>query len=168
LTFLRGAASQERTRAHLAALEVLWVGVRCDPVTAAGREIARGDRGTGMAASQAEMVHRDGVYDLKVDTSHAESSGLRPHDCRPRPRMTIRLRHPAGVDDVVSAAHAAIVARYWAALRLLLHPYLHWTDSDGHVLRGRGKVLAMLERVDAPAPPSAVELRDGQIYRWHG
>jgi hypothetical protein len=29
-------------------------------------------------------------------------------------------------------------------------------------------VLAMLERVDAPAPPSAVELRDGQIYRWHG
>jgi chloramphenicol 3-O phosphotransferase len=30
---------------------------------------------TGMAAaSQAEMVHRDGVYDLEVDTSHAESS----------------------------------------------------------------------------------------------
>jgi len=26
----------------------------------------------------------------------------------------------------------------------------------------------MLERVDTPALPKAVELRDGQIYRWHG
>lgn len=38
--FLGGAASQERTRAHLGGLEVLWVGVRCDPEIAAGREIA--------------------------------------------------------------------------------------------------------------------------------
>ncbi len=52
--FLSGAASQERTRTHLAGLEVLWVGVRCDPVIAAGREVARGDRVTGMAATLAE------------------------------------------------------------------------------------------------------------------
>jgi chloramphenicol 3-O phosphotransferase len=71
--FLGGAASQERTRAHLRSLEVLWVGVRCDPVVAAGRETARGDRARGMAASQAELVHKDVVYDIEVDTSHAES-----------------------------------------------------------------------------------------------
>jgi chloramphenicol 3-O phosphotransferase len=71
--FLSGAASQERTRTHLAGLEVLWVGVRCDPVIAAGREIARGDRVTGMAAAQAEIVHQGVVYDLEVDTSHTES-----------------------------------------------------------------------------------------------
>jgi chloramphenicol 3-O phosphotransferase len=71
--FLGGAASQERTRAHLAGLEVLWVGVRCDPAIAAGREIARGDRVAGMAASQAEMVHEGVGYDLEVDTGHAES-----------------------------------------------------------------------------------------------
>jgi hypothetical protein len=51
-------------------------------------------------------------------------------------------------------------------VRLLLHPYLHWTDSSGNTLRGRAKVLAMLERSEAPAPPSSIELRDGQVYRW--
>ncbi|MDT0263689.1 hypothetical protein RM423_20145 [Jatrophihabitans sp. DSM 44399] len=71
--FLSGAASQERTRMHLVGLEVLWVGVRCDPVIAADREIARGDRVTGMAASQAEIVHQGVVYDLEVDTNHTES-----------------------------------------------------------------------------------------------
>ena len=66
-------SSQERTRAYLPGLEVLWVGVRCDPETAIGREIARGDRVRGMAASQAEMAHKSVVYDIEVDTSHAES-----------------------------------------------------------------------------------------------
>jgi chloramphenicol 3-O phosphotransferase len=52
---------------------VLWVGVRCDPEIAVGREIARGDRVIGMAASQAEMVHNGVVYDIEVDTGHTES-----------------------------------------------------------------------------------------------
>jgi chloramphenicol 3-O phosphotransferase len=74
--FLSGAASQRRTRASLAGLDVLWVGVRCDPEIAAAREAARGDRVTGMAASQAGMVHDGVVYDIEVDTSHTE-----PLDC---------------------------------------------------------------------------------------
>jgi chloramphenicol 3-O phosphotransferase len=71
--FLGGSASQERTRAYLSDLEVLWAGVRCDPGIAVGREIARGDRVSGMAASQAEVAHKGVVYDIEVDTSHAES-----------------------------------------------------------------------------------------------
>ena len=71
--FLGGAASQERTRAALAGLDVLWVGVHCDPETVAAREIARGDRPAGMAASQATIVHKDVAYDVEVDTSRAES-----------------------------------------------------------------------------------------------
>jgi len=71
--FLGGAASQERTRAFLVGLEVLWVGVHCDPETAAGREIARGDRTAGMAASQATLVHKGVAYDVEVDTSRTES-----------------------------------------------------------------------------------------------
>jgi chloramphenicol 3-O phosphotransferase len=71
--FLGGAASQERTRSHLDDLRVLWVGVRCDPEIAIGREIARGDRVTGMAASQAEIVHEGVSYDIEVDTGHTES-----------------------------------------------------------------------------------------------
>jgi chloramphenicol 3-O phosphotransferase len=71
--FLGGAAGQQRWQKALGDLQVLWVGVRCDSAVAAGREIARGDRATGMAASQAELVHRGVVYDLEVDTTRTES-----------------------------------------------------------------------------------------------
>jgi chloramphenicol 3-O phosphotransferase len=71
--FLGGAASQRRWRQALAGLDALWVGVRCDAAVAAGREVARGDRVTGMAAAQADMVHQGVAYDLEVDTTRAES-----------------------------------------------------------------------------------------------
>jgi chloramphenicol 3-O phosphotransferase len=71
--FLGGAASQQRWRQALAGLAVLWVAVRCDSAVAAGRELARGDRVQGMAASQAEVVHQGVVYDLEVDTTHTEA-----------------------------------------------------------------------------------------------
>jgi chloramphenicol 3-O phosphotransferase len=71
--FLGGAASQERWRKALDGLGVLWVGVRCDPRVATGRETARGDRVPGMAALQAEMVHRGVSYDMEVDTTRTES-----------------------------------------------------------------------------------------------
>jgi hypothetical protein len=72
------------------------------------------------------------------------------------------------VDAVVAAALDAIERRDWAALRPLLHPYLHWNGVDGARLRGRTNVLAHLETARRPAPPAEVELRDGQIYRWRG
>ena len=71
--FTGGAASQERMRGFLDGLPVLWVGVRCDPEIAAGRELARGDRVAGMAALQATAVHEGVEYDIEVDTSHTES-----------------------------------------------------------------------------------------------
>jgi len=71
--FLGGAASQQRWQKALAGTDVLWVGVRCDSAVAAGREIARGDRVEGMAASQARVVHEGVSYDLEVDTTDAES-----------------------------------------------------------------------------------------------
>lgn len=67
--FLGGAASQERWRTALAGLDVLWVGVRCDPDTAAAREAARGDRPTGMARSQADSAHSGVHYDVVVDSA---------------------------------------------------------------------------------------------------
>jgi chloramphenicol 3-O phosphotransferase len=71
--FLGGAYSQQRWQNVLAGLQVLWVGVRCDAAVATGREVARGDRTIGMAASQAEVVHQGVTYDLEVDTTHAEA-----------------------------------------------------------------------------------------------
>ena len=40
---------------------------------AAGREVARSDRVTGMAESQAELVHQGVAYDMQVDTTHTEA-----------------------------------------------------------------------------------------------
>lgn len=74
---------------------------------------------------------------------------------------------PALVDEVVRAAHDAMAARDWDRLRVMLHPYLHWTAADGSRLRGRSKVMDRLQSASPPRPPAAVELRDGQIYRWH-
>jgi chloramphenicol 3-O phosphotransferase len=71
--FLGGAASQQRWQQALGPLPVLWVGVRCDGAVAAAREIARGDRPAGMAASQAEVVHQGVSYDVEVDTTHTEA-----------------------------------------------------------------------------------------------
>ncbi len=71
--FLCGAAALARVRAHLGGLGVLWVGVRCDPEIAVGRENARGDRVIGMAVSQAEAVHQGVDYDIEVDTGQTES-----------------------------------------------------------------------------------------------
>ena len=71
--FLGGAASQQRWKKALGTVHVLWIGVRCESEIAAGREIARGDRIIGMAASQADVVHQGVVYDLQVDTTHTEA-----------------------------------------------------------------------------------------------
>ena len=76
-------------------------------------------------------------------------------------------RHDGAVEDIAQRAHAAIVEGDWSTVRLLLHPYLHWTDSTGRTIRGREKVLAMLKHAtQAPAGARSIELRDGQIYRW--
>jgi len=70
------------------------------------------------------------------------------------------------VQDAVRAAHQAMLERDWEALRLMLYPYVHWTAADGSRLRGRTKVMDRLQNAAPPADPVAVELRDGQIYRW--
>ena len=67
--FISGVDARNRWRAALADVSILWVGVRCDPAIAAERERERGDRVTGMAKVQAQIVHAGIDYDLEVDTS---------------------------------------------------------------------------------------------------
>ncbi len=72
-------------------------------------------------------------------------------------------------ESAVRAVYAALADHDRAAMRLLLHPYLHWTGADGVTVRGRSRVLAHLDDQETPPErPAAVELRDGQIYRWQG
>lgn len=71
--FLRGAQSQHPWERALEGLSVLWVGVVCSAQVAQERELARGDRVQGMAALQAEAVHRGVRYDLTVNTEIASA-----------------------------------------------------------------------------------------------
>lgn len=64
-----------------------------------------------------------------------------------------------------AAAWSAIDAEEWDDVRRLLHPRLHFTDRDV-TLRGRSSVLEHLRNHPTPKPPAAVEVRDGQLYRW--
>jgi chloramphenicol 3-O phosphotransferase len=77
--FLSGAGSQVRLGQALVGLEVLWVGVRCDPAVASAREAGRPDRVPGMAASQAEIVHRGVNYDVEVDTTSTPARECAEH-----------------------------------------------------------------------------------------
>ena len=62
------------------------------------------------------------------------------------------------------AAYRFLDAGEYGELRQLLHPYLHF--HDGAVsMRGRTQVLEWL-REQGARPPTSVEVRDGQIYRW--
>jgi chloramphenicol 3-O phosphotransferase len=70
---LDGRAGQERLRAALSGLEVLWVCVTCDRDIAREREALRPDRVAGQADSQAPIVHEGVEYDMVVDTSHTNS-----------------------------------------------------------------------------------------------
>ena len=60
----------------------------------------------------------------------------------------------------------AVAGDEWAVLRRVLHPYLHFTDEAGRTTRGRTKVIALLRMVETLDPPTEVELREGQVYRW--
>jgi chloramphenicol 3-O phosphotransferase len=77
--FLAGGESQVRLRTALEGLNVLWVGVRCEPDVAAARELQREGRNRGMARDQAERVHEGVSYDMVIDTtdmSSAECAGV--------------------------------------------------------------------------------------------
>lgn len=72
----------------------------------------------------------------------------------------------AAEDMAARAVLDAMGAGQWDIVRLMLHPYLHWTFPDGQIVRGRTRALALLRAGVVPPRPSSVELRDEQIYRW--
>jgi hypothetical protein len=69
------------------------------------------------------------------------------------------------LEPPAAAAWNATDAGDWAQLRTLLHPYVQFTDGVV-ALRGRNNVIAHLRDHPGPKPPTVVEVRDGQVYRW--
>ena len=71
------------------------------------------------------------------------------------------------MDEVTRAANKAMLERDWEALRLMLHPYVHWTAADGIRLRGRSNVTAQLQagtrRADLPLAGTFEGARDWSV-----
>ena len=78
------------------------------------------------------------------------------------PRM---LHDLPELDPPAAAAWSAVDAGEWEQLPGLLHPSLHFTDGAVE-LRGRARVLEHLRSHPTSKPPTAVEIRDGQVHRW--
>jgi chloramphenicol 3-O phosphotransferase len=72
---LDGDVDQQRWNAALEDSESIWVGVRCAPDIAAGREAVRQTRLPGVARHQAVTVHCGVRYDVEVDTGVMDLAG---------------------------------------------------------------------------------------------
>ena len=78
--FLGGPASQQRWKTALAGLQVRWVGVRCESAVAVGREVARGERVSGMAGPRAMSASCHATLRTDVVAHHRRDTVR----CRPR------------------------------------------------------------------------------------
>ncbi len=82
---------------QIAPFNTYLVGVHCPLEELRRREMARGDRGLGLAERQFSQVHQHGVYDLEVDTSllSAEECALQIKErveCGPAPTALAAVR----------------------------------------------------------------------------
>jgi chloramphenicol 3-O phosphotransferase len=60
----------------LVGVDVFFVGVHCAPEELTLREIARRDRGAGVALASLERIHAHAIYDLEIDSTATPSSAL--------------------------------------------------------------------------------------------
>ena len=125
----------------------------CDPVDGA---TSTNDQGNRVAAAEHPSVLRSSGHPVRNGAATGAHAASRVREwC-----------HSGCVDEVTRAAYESMLERDWDRLRPMLHPYLHWSAADGTRLRGRTKIIERLQRAAPPVKPAAVELRDGQIYRW--
>ena len=125
----------------------------------------------GLVASDPETFFLPPPRDLRYQWVCAHLSRLDAEEMRELVTDAWRMCVPAMLHELpelpepAAAAWAAIDAGEWGAARSLLHPHVQWTDGTVH-LRGRNRVLEHLRSHATPRPPTEVEARDGQVYRW--
>lgn len=125
----------------------------------------------GLVASDPGTFFLPGASDLRYQWVCARLSGLEAEELEELVTDAWRMCVPRFLHDLpelpAPAAQAwdLIELRDWAGVRPLLHPYLRFQDGKVAV-RGRARLLELLVASPTPRPPRAVEVRDGQLYRW--
>ncbi len=129
------------------------------------RESERG-RGVGRSLTAARLRAAPGCRRALLDPAPDAIAFHRRLGFELSPALRDRVYYLPALPPAVGYVLAAIRGHDWETVRLALHPYLFWDGADGTTLKGRKQVLAMLAQAPVPPPPSSVELRDGQVYRW--
>jgi hypothetical protein len=125
----------------------------------------------GLVESDPETFFLPPTSDLRYQWVCARLDRLDHGEMRELVTDAWRMCTPAMLHDLpempgpVAAAWAAMDAGEWGELRPLLHPYVHFEDGRT-TLRGRSNLLAHLHDSPTPRPPTSVEIRDRQVYRW--
>jgi hypothetical protein len=125
----------------------------------------------GLVDSDPETFYLPGPADMRYQWVCAHLARLDDEEMRELVTDAWRMCTPRMLHDLPDAPAPTMLVwglierGAWADVRPLLHPYLRWDDGPVS-LRGRNHVLAHLRSHPTPRPPSAVEVREGQIYRW--
>jgi hypothetical protein len=125
----------------------------------------------GLVASDPETFYLPGQTDLRYQWVCAHLDRLEEQEMRELVVDAWRMCTPQMLHDLpdlpapTAQAWDLIDQQAWHDVRPLLHPYLHFDDGDLS-LRGRNQLLEHLRGHPTPKPPTDVEVRDGQVYRW--
>jgi hypothetical protein len=129
------------------------------------------DARDGLIESDPETFFLPPARDLRYQWVCAHLDRLDAEEMRELVTDAWRMCTPKMLHDLpelpapAAAAWNAMDSGEWSDLTTYLHPYLHFTDGD-LALRGRTNVLTHLRSHPTPKPPTEVEVRDGQVYRW--
>ncbi len=156
-------------RYKLKVRQIVYVGFARDETTM-GFGYPR-DARDGLIESDPATYFLPPARDLRYQWVCAHLDRLDPEEMRELVTDAWRMCSPRMLHDLPELAPPAAAA--WNAmdsgdretLLPLLHPSVHFADGDV-VLRGRLRLLDHLRSHPTPRPPTSVEVRDGQIYRW--
>ncbi len=169
LALPRAYEQQVRGRWRLKVGQLVFVGFSRDEQDM-GFGFPREER-DALVASAPEVFFQPPQSDLRYRWVCAHLAALGEQEMRELVTDAWRMCVPRMLHDLpdlpapADAAWARIDEGDLAGATPLLHPDLHWQDRD-LTLHGRHHVLAHLREHPRPRPPYAVEVRDGQIYRW--
>ena len=125
----------------------------------------------GLVASDPETFFLPGASDLRYQWVCAQLSRLARDEMRELVTDAWRMCVPRMLHALpelpppTAALWSAIETREWGEVRSRLHPRVAWRDRD-LAMDGRPAVLEHLRHHPAPRPPTEVEVRDGQVWRW--
>jgi hypothetical protein len=168
LALPRSYEVQVRGRWKLRVGQIVYVAFSRDE-TDMGFGFPRAER-EGLVASDPGTFFLPPTADLRYQWVCAHLEPLDDAEMRELVTDAWRMCTPKMLHDLpelpepAMAAYGLVDAGEYGELRPLLHPSLH-LDDGGVAVRGRSNVLAYL-REHRVRPPTWVEVRDGQIYRW--